>query len=88
FKGRKDKTLKIALYAHGGLNSESESIQRIRVLAPYFLANGIYPLFFTWKTGPGETLLDMLEDLGHRIVGGADRSEGVLGQLREAAAEA
>ncbi|WP_163593928.1 hypothetical protein, partial [Klebsiella variicola] len=33
-------------------------------------------------------LLDMLEDLGHRIVGGADRSEGVLGQLREAAAEA
>ncbi|WP_180709017.1 hypothetical protein, partial [Escherichia coli] len=46
------------------------------------------PLFFTWKTGPGETLLDMLEDLGHRIVGGADRSEGVLGQLREAAAEA
>ena len=88
FKGRKDKTLKLALYAHGGLNSESESIQRIRVLAPYFLANGIYPLFFTWKTGPGETLLDMLEDLGHRIVGGADRSEGVLDQLREAAAEA
>ncbi|RTL20964.1 MAG: peptidase C1 [Burkholderiales bacterium] len=88
FKGRKDKTLKLALYAHGGLNSESESIQRIRVLAPYFLANGIYPLFFTWKTGPGETLLDMLEDLGHRIVGGADRSDGVLDQLREAAAEA
>jgi hypothetical protein len=82
-------TVKLAIYAHGGLNSENESIQRIRVLAPYFSGNGIYPLFFTWKTGPGETLQDMLEDLKHRVVGGADdRSEGVLDKLREAAVEA
>lgn len=87
FKAGKDKTVKLALYAHGGLNSEVGSIQRIRVLAPYFLANGIYPLFFTWKTGPGETLADMLEDLKHRIIDG-DRSEGWLDRLREAAAEA
>jgi hypothetical protein len=83
------KTVKLAIYAHGGLNSENESIQRIRVLAPYFRENGIYPLFFTWKTGPGETLQDMLEDLKHRIAGGADqRSEGFLDKLREAASEA
>ncbi|MFG6460264.1 C1 family peptidase [Roseateles sp. DXS20W] len=87
FKGSKDKTVKLALYAHGGLNSELASIQRIRVLAPYFLANGIYPLFFTWKTGPVETLKDMLEDLKHRVIAG-DRSEGWLDRLREAAAEA
>ncbi|HEY9109042.1 MAG TPA: C1 family peptidase [Roseateles sp.] len=87
FKGSKDKTVKLAIYAHGGLNSEIESIQRIRVLAPYFLANGIYPLFFTWKTGPVETLKDMLEDLQHRVIAG-DRSEGWLDRLREAAAEA
>ncbi|CAM3907398.1 C1 family peptidase [Roseateles saccharophilus] len=88
--GKQSKTLKLAVYAHGGLNSENDSIQRIRVLAPYFLANGIYPLFFTWKTGPGETLADMLEDLKHRVIGGGndDRSAGVLDQLREAAAEA
>ncbi|MFG6458550.1 hypothetical protein [Roseateles sp. BYS96W] len=86
-KGSKDQTVKLAIYAHGGLNSELESIQRIRVLAPYFLANGIYPLFFTWKTGPGETLMDMLEDLAHRVIAG-DRSEGWLDRLREAAAEA
>lgn len=88
FKAGKDKTLKLAIYAHGGLNSENESIQRIRVLAPYFRENGIYPLFFTWKTGPGETLQDMLEDLKHRVVGGADRSEGFLDKLREAASDA
>jgi hypothetical protein len=32
------------------------------MLAPYFAANGVYPLFLTWKTGPIETLLQMLED--------------------------
>ncbi len=87
FKGSKDKTVKLAIYAHGGLNSELASVQRIRVMAPYFLANGIYPLFFTWKTGPVETLKDMLEDLKHRVIAG-DRSEGWLDRLREAAAEA
>jgi len=87
FKARKDKTVKLAIYAHGGLNNELGSIQRIRVLAPYFLANSIYPLFFTWKTGPGETLLDMIEDLAHRVIDG-DRSAGWLDRLREAAAEA
>ncbi|MFG6467736.1 C1 family peptidase [Roseateles sp. BYS87W] len=85
-RSQKVGTLKLALYAHGGLNAESESVQRIRVLAPYFLANGIYPLFFTWKTGPGETVSDMLEDLLKRVVPGT-RSEGWLDQLRDAALE-
>lgn len=87
-KARKDKTVKLALYAHGGLNSESASLQRIRVLAPYFLANDIYPLFFTWKTGPGETIKHMLEDLKHRVIDADGRSDGWLDRLREAAAEA
>ena len=87
FKGAKGKTVKLAIYAHGGLNNELSSVQRIRVLAPYFLANDIYPLFLTWKTGPGETLMDMVEDLAHRVIDG-DRSEGWLDNLREAAGEA
>lgn len=86
-RGRRDGTLKLALYAHGGLNDEIASVQRIRLLAPYFLANGIYPLFFTWKTGPAETLMSMLEDLKRRIIPG-DRSEAWLERLREVAAEA
>lgn len=88
FKGGRDKTVKLAIYAHGGLNSEIGSIQRIRVMAPYFLANGIYPLFFTWKTGPGETVKYMLEDLKHRITDSGDRTEGWLDRLRQVAAEA
>ena len=54
---------RLMVYAHGGLNAEAESIDRIRMLAPYFGANGIYPLFLTWKTGPIEVLLQMFEDL-------------------------
>ena len=60
---------RILLYAHGGLNSEGESLNRIQVLAPYFEANGIYPLFLTWKTGLVETLAHSLEDaLARRAV--------------------
>jgi hypothetical protein len=53
---------RIMIYAHGGLNGEDESIQRIRVLAPYAAGNGIYPLFLTWKTGPIESLVDVFDD--------------------------
>jgi hypothetical protein len=42
---------KLLIYAHGGLNSEADAIRRIRVMAPYMLAQGIYPLFITWRSG-------------------------------------
>src|SRR5262249_10465064 len=48
FKASQPKRL--VIYAHGGLNDERGSLDRIRVLAPYFDANGVYPLFITWKT--------------------------------------
>lgn len=76
--------IKVALYAHGGLNSESESIARIRVLAPYFKANGIYPLFLTWETGIGETLAAMAEDWWKKIAGEeAGRAAGILDMIRD-----
>jgi Papain family cysteine protease len=58
---------KVVIYAHGGLNKEEDSIDRIRILAPYFLANGIYPLFYTWRTGVWETIQAKLEDLGDKV---------------------
>ncbi len=53
---------KIVLYAHGGLNSEEAGMNRIRILAPYFKANGIYPIFFSWKTGFLESLSNITGD--------------------------
>lgn len=53
---------KLVIYAHGGLNAEDDSLKRIAAMGPYFLANDIYPLFLTWKSGPLEVLTDMLKD--------------------------
>ena len=67
---------KLVIYAHGGLNSESDSLKRIECLGPGFLDNGIYPLFLTWKTGPIETLTDMLQDAVKPLGTPAGRSIG------------
>ncbi|MDB5973002.1 MAG: family peptidase domain protein [Hydrocarboniphaga sp.] len=62
-------TPRIAIYAHGGLNDEAASIKRIRVLAPYFAANNIYPLFITWRTGVWESIVGMLHDTTDKLFG-------------------
>ncbi|MBU1668992.1 C1 family peptidase [bacterium] len=46
---RCDEHKKVALYALGGLEDEKEYMSKIRVLIPYFLHNGIYPIFLTWQ---------------------------------------
>ncbi|MBG9388281.1 C1 family peptidase [Caenimonas aquaedulcis] len=80
-----DKVLKVVVYAHGGLNSEDESIKRIRVLGPCFEANGVYPVFMTWKTGVGETLSQIAQDCAARVLGDeAARSKGILDALGDA----
>ena len=53
---------RLLVYAHGGLNSEDDSIERIRLMGPQLEANAIYPLFVTWKSGWQETIANMLED--------------------------
>jgi hypothetical protein len=84
------RTRKLAIYAHGGLNDERASIQRIRILAPYFKANGIYPLFVTWRTGFAESLTAILRDRAKEC--GIDlellRARGMFDDVREAILEA
>ena len=76
FKARQQGPAKLAIYAHGGLNDEAASIARIRVLAPYFLANGVYPLFLTWRTGAGETVADAVSDWLPKIPGFKEERAG------------
>lgn len=85
-----DQPRKLALYVHGGLNSEADSLIRIRMMAPYFRENGIYPLFVTWKTGALESIGGILEDSAREIFRGQPemRDEGVIDKVREAMAEA
>jgi len=41
----------LVIFAHGGLCSEADALQRSAVLGPYFMANGIFPLFVSWSSG-------------------------------------
>jgi Papain family cysteine protease len=52
----------IAVYAHGGLNAEEGALDRVRLLGPYFEANGIYPIFLIWKTGFIDSLAGIVGD--------------------------
>ncbi|MDE2428118.1 MAG: C1 family peptidase [Burkholderiales bacterium] len=79
--------LKLALYAHGGLNSEEDSLKRVAAMAPYFLANGVYPVFITWKTGLGETLIDIIADKVKDALPGKDQDRGWFDALKNAATE-
>ena len=76
---------RLALYAHGGLNTEEESIVRTRILAPYFAENGIYPLFITWKSGAGEIIENILQDRAQEVGTDQPFSAGALDKLKEAA---
>lgn len=64
----------VVIYAHGGLNSEAAAVKRVQILAPYFKANGVYPLFVVWKTGWQESLLGMGADIIHKLL--PDESKG------------
>lgn len=76
---------RLVIYAHGGLNSEADSIERIRMLGPCFEENGIYPLFTTWKSGWLETIGDMFADQWKGLFGAeAPPAKGISEAISEA----
>jgi len=77
----------IVLYAHGGLNSEGDSIARIRTMAPYFKENGVYPVFLTWKTGLLESIVAIMDDSVKRLYPQYKGLEDVFEKAREKASE-
>jgi len=84
-----NRSSKLAIYAHGGLNNEASSIQRIRVMAPYFLENGIYPLFMTWRTGFLESIDGMLGDVVQEfLVPGSAPDRGWIDDFKRQGREA
>ncbi|WP_394788925.1 peptidase C1 [Rhodoferax sp.] len=57
---------RLVVYAHGGLNSEDDAIQRARAMGRHFAGNGCYPLFLVWKTGLLESIGDIIRDAFHK----------------------
>ena len=62
FRGNGQARKRLVLYAHGGLNSESDAIARVQAIGRYFLGNSCYPLFLVWKSGVLESITDIIKD--------------------------
>jgi len=55
-------TIDVALYAHGGLNSEEYAAEAARAWIPLLYSNGIFPVFLMWETSGLESLFNIIED--------------------------
>ncbi len=80
----------ILLYAHGGLNSETDSARRIASMRSTLLANRVYPIHFMWETGLSETLHNIVREafrLDRRTSGLTDRLKDRFGDLLDRAIE-
>lgn len=53
--------LHILFYAHGGLVSESNGLKIAAHHIPWWVQNGVYPIYFIWETGLFETIGGMLK---------------------------
>jgi hypothetical protein len=67
------KNRKIMIYALGGLDSEKEYIVKIKKLIPYFLNNGIYPIFLTWQQSYQKAIEESIETFFKETLNGKNR---------------
>ena len=61
-----DSPVPLMFWAHGGLVPERTGLAAAAHHVPWWLANGVYPVYFVWETG-------LLQALGTRIRQGIDR---------------
>ena len=59
----KDDAVDIAIYAHGGLTSESDAATTAAKWIPALYNNRIFPIFLMWETDLWSTLANRLEDV-------------------------
>ncbi|MDP1996491.1 MAG: C1 family peptidase, partial [Gallionella sp.] len=76
FRQNPHEKKRLVIYAHGGLNSEADAIQRAQAMGRYFLGNGCYPLFMVWKSGLLESFGNILAD---KVSPGAAGMAGGIG---------
>jgi hypothetical protein len=72
------KKRRILLYAHGGLVSEANALQRVEDYLPALLQAEVYPLAFIWRTDFWSTVKNLLNDALRQR-----RPEGVLDAAKD-----
>jgi hypothetical protein len=78
---------RVLFYAHGGLNTLDEAAARMASMTPGFKRNGVYPIFFLWRTGLLETIGDVLEGAARRALLRTGGAEDFMNRLIEEAAQ-
>ncbi|MER9631003.1 C1 family peptidase [Mesorhizobium sp. M0296] len=80
----KSKYDHLVFYAHGGLNNLDNAVARAGAMTEVFKRNRIYPIFYIWRTGIGDSAFDLVNVARDRILG---RAGGVLSALSDALIE-
>lgn len=52
----------VVIWAHGGLVTQEAGFAAAAKQVPWWLANGVYPIYFVWDTGLADTLGKMFND--------------------------
>jgi hypothetical protein len=69
---------KIAIYDHGGLNAREDGVKRAQILGPWFVKNGIHPIFVVWQSGFFESAGDIIRIGAEKLGVLPERVEGWL----------
>lgn len=77
----------LLFYAHGGLDTIESASARAATFAKTFKANGIYPLFYFWRTGFGNILQEILRGMYEKIEDRAQNNLQVIDHLLERQSE-
>jgi hypothetical protein len=61
-------TLRIVLFAHGGLVNEDDGLRIADKHVGWWLSNGVYPIYFVWETGFWQTVGQLLSGANRRAL--------------------
>lgn len=68
----------LIIWAHGGLVDESSGLAGAARQIPWWLANGVYPIFFIWETGLFDAIASLLGAAPREAAPPAARERGFL----------
>lgn len=61
----------LLFYAHGGLNNLKDAVARATAMVDGFKRNGVFPVFYFWRTGLENVTVDILKRLFEQALGRA-----------------
>lgn len=68
----------LLFWAHGGLVDETAGITGAAAQIPWWLANGVYPIFFIWETGLFDAIGSLLGAPAREVAPGIPAERGFL----------